>query len=467
MAQRKIRKQDSTAGTISSKWRNIFVIALFVMVCYLIFLFYKVVTRKDVSSYQVISGSLALDNSYRGVVVRNEEIYNAGLSGYVTYFAREGEHVGVGDLLYAMDQTGDSLKSREEKAGENSLTDSELSGIRTQTANFATSFSPSSFYESYDFSYTIDGALLKLANQNVLKTLASINDAYASDLVGLTNANKPGYVVYSTDGYEDLTVDTVTDETFSEETYEKAQLATDALLDKGEPVFKLITSEDWSVVLPVERKRAEELVNAGNIKVRILKSQQSIYAAVEVKPHDNDISYVVLNFNNSVVNYCTDRYLDIELNDSNDRGLKIPLSSIVHKEFFLVPKDYAVDKGEDNLYIFLRKTFLEDGTVSSERMGIEVYSEDDEYYYVDDTQLRIGDYLLKNGDLAEYPVSRKGELTGVYNINKGYADFRQIAILYENDEYAIVRSNTAYGLNEYDYIALDASSLTDNAFVFE
>lgn len=461
------KSEGSTTGTISSKWRNVFVLILLIMLCYLIFLLYRVVTRRDVSSYQVISGSLALNNSYRGLVLRHEDIYTSASSGYITYFAREGEHVGVGDLLFAVDQTGDSLKSREEKAGENMLTDSELSGLRTQIANFATGFKPSVFYDSYDFSYDINGSLLKLANENVLNILSGINGAYASDLVGLIYANRPGYIVYSTDGYETLTDQGLTEESFVEDTYEKTQLSADALLDSGAPVFKLITDEDWEIVVPMERKRAEDMIGNGNVKVRILKTQQDIYASPEVISHDNETSYLVLHFNNSVVNYYSDRFLDIEFTDSNEKGLKIPLSSIVHKQFFLIPKEYAVDKGENNTYVFLRKTFLEDGTVSSERMNIDVYSEDDENYFVDDTQLRIGDYLMKNGNQQEFPVSKRGELTGVYNINKGYADFRQIAILYQNDEYAIVRSNTVYGLNEYDYIALDASTLTDDAFVFE
>ena len=58
-------------------------------------------------------------------------------------------------------------------------------------------------------------------------------------------------------------------------------------------------------------------------------------------------------------------------------------------------------------------------------------------------------------------------MIGVYNINKGYADFKQISILYQNDEYAIVKSNTVYGLNVYDYIVLDASTVNDNEFIYE
>ena len=58
-------------------------------------------------------------------------------------------------------------------------------------------------------------------------------------------------------------------------------------------------------------------------------------------------------------------------------------------------------------------------------------------------------------------------MIGVYNINKGYADFRRIRILYQNDEYSIVESNTAYGLNVYDFIVLDTSTVDENELIYE
>ena len=58
-------------------------------------------------------------------------------------------------------------------------------------------------------------------------------------------------------------------------------------------------------------------------------------------------------------------------------------------------------------------------------------------------------------------------LTGVYNINEGYADFKQVTKLAENDEYAIVKSNSTYGLREYDYIVLDAQTMTPDEFLYE
>jgi hypothetical protein len=53
-------------------------------------------------------------------------------------------------------------------------------------------------------------------------------------------------------------------------------------------------------------------------------------------------------------------------------------------------------------------------------------------------------------------------LIGVYNVNKGYAVFKQINILYQNKEYAIIETKTAYGISLYDHIALDASEIKEN-----
>ena len=60
-----------------------------------------------------------------------------------------------------------------------------------------------------------------------------------------------------------------------------------------------------------------------------------------------------------------------------------------------------------------------------------------------------------------------GSLTGVYNINKGYAVFKQISILSQNDNYSIVDPKTDYGIALYDHIALDGSKVKENQLVIQ
>ena len=112
---------------------------------------------------------------------------------------------------------------------------------------------------------------------------------------------------------------------------------------------------------------------------------------------------------------------------------------------------------------------LEDGTLSSEMVEVDVYNFDSESkeYYLDSSMLEAGDLLYKLDSQDIFTVSKRATLTGVYNINKGYADFKQISILYENDEYAIVRPNTKYGLSVYDYIVLNADTVRDDQFINE
>ena len=54
-------------------------------------------------------------------------------------------------------------------------------------------------------------------------------------------------------------------------------------------------------------------------------------------------------------------------------GLKIPNSSVVEKEFFIIPKDYVTKGGNSGSYGVLRETYLEDGTATTEFVETTIY----------------------------------------------------------------------------------------------
>lgn len=451
---------------LDSKRSKLIFVVLLLFFAYVIYLIAQLAGRSTVAKYQVRSGSLALHNLYTGITIRDEHIVTSKDTGYVAYFAREGEHMGVGDTVYAVDETGSLNELSKNTSGESSLSDTELRELRSEMVDFSAGFNAGDFYKSYDFLYDIDGSLLRLANLNMMKSITEVGGAYTAELVKLRKADTPGYIVYHIDGYESLSANDINPDIFSKENYEKKQLTNNSLVGIGDPVYKLLTSENWQLVIPVDSQRAFELKEEGYVKVRFLKDRQELWASVDLIPGDAETIYVVLGFNSCMISYCTDRYLDIELIESNEGGLKIPVSSIAHKEFFLVPRDFVLEERDDTCKVLL-KTFTPDGNSSEEEMFIEIYSANEEYFYVSDPRMGIGDYLKKPNSMDEFPISMKGELIGVYYINKGYADFRQISILSQNEEYAIVKPNTTYGLTEYDYIALDASSLFDDDFIFD
>ena len=83
------------------------------------------------------------------------------------------------------------------------------------------------------------------------------------------------------------------------------------------------------------------------------------------------------------------------------------------------------------------------------------------YCYVDEKTFRENDVLKKPDSSETFVVGEVDYLEGVYGMNKGYAVFRQIEILDQNEEYCIVAKGTSYGLQPFDYIVLDGESVKE------
>ena len=437
------------------------VIFVYIIIC--IFMYF---TQKHIEAHQVTMGSLSSNNIYKGIALRDEEIVNAEKAGYVNYYAREGERVGVGNLVYTLDESGRLADYVSTDNSDSTLTTRDLNELKTEILGFKNNFDTEYFSSVYDFKYSVKGTVLKLANANILENIDKINASGMSELISFCRAPATGILIYSVDGYEGLTLEQFTSDLFDIKAYEKTQLIGNDLVEAGQPVYKISKNEDWSIVIPVDRDKADELLEAEYVKVKFLKNQDTSWGEVSSYTNADGDIFVALTFTNSMVTFCTDRFIDIELILEEDTGLKIPNSAIVQKEFFIVPKEYVTQGGNSSDYGVMLETYGEDGTATTEFIGTTIYGETDTEYYLDDMILRIGNYIIKPESTEKYAISKRGSLTGVYNINKGYADFKQINILYQNDEYSIVKSNTQYGLNVYDYIVLDATAVEDNEFIY-
>lgn len=439
---------------------------IFVYIVICVFLYF---TSSHIVSYEVKAGSLSVNNVYKGIAIRQEEIMPSSDSGYINYYAREGGRVAVGDLVYTVDETGElSQMVGGGDPDQNSLSDTDLSELKTEILGFTNTFSPKNFGEVYDFKYSVQGTVMKLANYTMLENIDALNGTSGAGLVNSCRAVKTGIIIYSTDGYESLTADQVKEADFDTTDYEKKPLISNELINKGDPAYKISLSENWSIVIPVTPERAAELEEAEYVQVKFLKNQDISWGQVFIH-HNEDGIYAELLFNNSMLTFCTDRYVDIELITEDKKGLKIPNSAIVEKEFFLVPADYVTKGGSNGTDGVLRETYTQEGEATTEFVETTIYNYDEKEkeYYLDDSVLRIGDYIIKPDSSEKYAVSKRGKLIGVYNINKGYADFKQINILSDNEEYSIVESGTTYGLSVYDYIALDASSVEEDDIINE
>ncbi|MCC8152469.1 MAG: hypothetical protein LIO96_13780, partial [Lachnospiraceae bacterium] len=293
------------------------------------------------------------------------------------------------------------------------------------------------------------------------------------DTFSLVRAVTDGILAFYTDGYEDVTPDTFSADLYQPSSYQKNNLKSNTSVSSGQALYKTVTDENWYIMIPLDEEETEyyqslmgEDSDSFVIQVTFRKDEAQAYATASLRTYDSG-SFLQLALNSSMIRYISDRYIEVELGDENQTGLKIPNSSIIQKEFLLIPSDYISQGDNSSSQGVIRISPGENGDGTAEFISTDIYYTDEEsgYCYVPADDLSTGDVIQKTDSAEQYTISETGELSGVYNVNKGYAVFKRIEILTSNEQYTIVQTGTSYGLSLYDRIALDGTSISEGSFV--
>ena len=433
---------------------NIGTIIFGIIFIYMIICIFLYVTADHVTSYEVTAGSISGNYRYRALALKTEQIINSDYSGKITYYTREGAKTSSGMTVCSVGDYTD-LSSVTESA---ELTADDLDDLRGIMNAFAISFDDSAYQNVYDFKMDLESYLLQQTQ----------SDGSNVGLQKQCNAPASGFVVYAVDGLENLTEDKITPNLFYENSYQKSNLRFHDSVKAGEPLYKLITSENWALYFPIDSVLATELQNRNKIRFRFLKDNNTFSADFSIIQNNGDC-YGKISLNNSLVRYVADRYLEIELLLDRKKGLKIPTSAIAEKSFYKIPEEYVIENKDTSKEItLLRETFNKDGSSSVRYVTATVYAKEDGYYLVSTELFNEGDYIQMIDTSKKYQVQAANSETiqGVYNINKGYAVFREVTIIDENEEFCIVESNNTYGLDAHDHIVLEASDVDVDDIVY-
>ncbi len=407
-------------------------------------------TATHITSYQVTVGPLSQNETYTAVALREESVVTAAGSGYISYFTGDSSKVAKGGAICCVSDNREMFSSA--VLDSNSVeTDYNL------ISKFAKAYSSDDFSAIYDLKYALRQSTLYNADGDLTVS-------------GMQMASDDGIVTYTRDGYEYLTASNLTAEDFQPRSYSRENLQTDEKIVAGTPLYRLITSDTWSIAIPVTETQAAGLEEYTDsvLKVRFLKDGQTEKGEFTLQ-ESNGQKFAILTFYSGMIRYCNDRYLEVELITNIETGLKIPVSSLVEKEFYVVPELYRYTDSSSGEAGFMVSRTDSRGNETTEFLSPTCY-EDKEipegsgtyYYYVDMDSLQEGDVLIKPDSMERYTVGTTDSLQGVYCINKGYTVFRKVEIIDQNEEYAIVQSGTTYGIEQYDYIVRDSSTVNES-----
>ncbi len=445
---------------------NIGVIVFLILFLYISIHVYLYFTNDQLSIYEVHEGSTAVDNRITGLILREEHIISSEKAGYVSYYQKEGARVAKNAGVYSIDDNqsmSDILASTDVPI---TLTEKESAELMHKINEFRSNYSDSDYSAVYDFKEDAQSSVLDILNTTLIDNEKALmeqsGDRYSYEVA--TSAES-GIVTYYTDGFETVTPDMVTADMFKLDDYKRTSLRTTSIIDQNTPIYTLITSEQWKLVLPLTEDQYEKLNGKEQVAFTILQDDFKMTAGLALSQKGSEY-YATLTINKYLSNYLDERYLEVELDFDTVEGLKLPLSSIVEKDFYLVPLEYlsmGADSTDTGLIVesYDGKT----GEAVYTFTPTDIYFQDDAYAYVDTEQFPAGTYIHSSTNSERYTLGPTNKLTGVYNVNLGYAVFRHIVILYQNDEYCIVDKNTPYGLSAYDQIALDGSTAVDQAII--
>lgn len=415
-------------------------------------------TTEHISTYQVTAGPLAKNQTYVGIAIRDEEVISSNTGGFITYYARDNSRIKDNGIVYGIGE-------QKQEDSQVVITDHVLSTLQTDMSSFSSGFDTNEFHDLYRFKYEIEGKLLQntgvvLPNQTV--PVDNITVGNQTICTSLSN----GLILYSTDGFEEFSIDQVTKDSFNSKNYHLETLKTKERVEAGTPIYRIITDESWSVVIPLSDKQVIQLADRSSIRVKFLKDNVTQTANIKIHTGSDGAYYGELVFSSGVIRYSSDRFIQLELVTNTQTGLKIPVTAIVKKQFYTIPVEYGTLGGDDDDVGFLIQRRSNKSEENTEFVHLTIYEERDGLYYVDPLDVEAGDIIIQTESKERYTIDKTDTLEGVYCINKGYAVFRKIVIIDKNDEYCIVDTKTPYGIAQFDHIVENSSTVKEQEILY-
>lgn len=449
---------------------NVGMIIFAMIFVYLAFSVYTYIRRDKIQFYEVVEGSIVNDKTYTGLIFRDETVKTAEKTGYINYYIREGKKAAAGARVYSLDETGQMKTFLEDNQGSGiSLSDDNLSELKKQLTSFCLTYSDDNFSAVYDEKYSLQASVAEYLNFNALDNMDALlkERGISYDQI---YSDRAGIISYALDSYEGLQPSQVTESAFDKTNYSRSISKSGKPLESGTPVYKIITSEDWSLVFPITDEDKALYEGKSTIRIKIPSENLTLTGRYSLITGADGNSYAKLDFDKYMVQFVSDRFLDFEIVTEEAQGLKIPVSSVVSKEFFTIPVEYLARGGDSSESGFYKEVYSESGEPSIVFTPAEIYNSTDEVYYVDkseNSEFKSGDYIVKQDSSERYQIGSVASLEGVYNINKGYAVFKLIKELTTNGEYYTIEKGTKYGLSVYDHIVLDAKTVTEGQIIYQ
>lgn len=439
-------------------------VVFLIILVYIIICLVRYMVKDTTGIYEVIAGDSGQAPVYQALIVRDEAIYNADRTGYVNYYAAQGERLRVDATVCTLDEHGDFLSQL--VTSENNLSDDAMLRLKNALHTVSISYDPNNFSAVYNEKNTLNTTLLSLLTEESIASRVNAADEYT---FAVTKTPVSGTFVSSFDGYEDFDLSNFSAAEIAPDSYALNTVISGQLVEAGTPLYKMIPSDSFSVIFSMSEDDQVTYWENTTLTVYFPDIDKTITGTFSFIYDQERNRYARVDFTDYGYMLANTRFSDIQICSNLIEGLKIPSSSLTNKDFLLIPKEYCTKGGNKNQYGCMLQ-YYENGELKSKFVPISIIGEYEEtYYLVDTATFAEGDILIKADDASSeiYEVGAKKMLEGVYCINKGYAVFEPVNILAELDDgYVIVEEGYYNSISLYDRIALNAQLIQEGEIIY-
>ena len=464
MDKQRVVKRSSAVSQLNAGTIIIFAFCVYILINIFIFLH-----RPHLTIYEVQQLPMASNTKAEAVIIRNETPVKTGIAGYVNYYMRNGQRVAKGETIYSIDESRQIYNLISEQDLKYTFSKDDISQIKECIFDYQESYDSSDFESVYSLRDDLTATVNNISDTYLLENLNQIlvNKEYSGSLT-VHQSEQPGLISYFTDTLDGLTVEGVTKATFDRKNYRSANLFDANLKEQGSTIYKILADEKWDIVLNLTEEQYNKISSQTMLSFTIEEDNLKLTKPV-VFMHVGDSYLARITLNQYMVRYINKRFLTIALDIDNKTGLKIPKSAIVQKQFYMVPNEYFV-RGGDNPGSEWGINVLKIDEKTKERYysfcPTEIYYEDENYKYIDINTVTYNTAIYNDDTQETFPMTLEGTLTGVYNINKGFALFRRIEMLQDGKDFCVVEAGVPYSISEHDHIAKDSSTITESQTIY-
>ena len=445
---------------------NIGIVIFLVIMLYVLFHVYTFFTKREIPLYEVQPGEIYVTSQCDGMILREEELVYTEIAGYINYYFSEGSRISKNCTVYSIDSNRDMYDLLSGSAAEIKLSGDDLHNLKRMLQEKL-------IYRDSDRNITEKKAEVVSGYQRLIDTmlLEELNQIVTSTGIisnfHVVSSNQSGIISYMLDEFTDYTLQDVTKAAFDKKDSVNSLYNMD-LTAANSPVYKVITGDDWSIIVLLNDTLYGQLLGKESVTF-YLDNDIKVTAPVNCFKKD-DAYFAEISMNKYLSNYTSKRFVNVKFEVEHVEGLKIPESAITFKDYYRIPEEYLVMGGNESDQtkgILVEEFNTETGTTQYTFKAADVFYSTDGFAYIDCLDFEKETYI-STPDMSSRVMlyTFVNKLEGAYNINKGYAVFKRVERLKTENGYVIVKKNSASGLSAYDHIALEAANVVEDAVIY-